>query len=259
MFGGNRFYFFDATLDIWGSFLSSCALVTWAMGNRAVCREYSKFNESFERQLENGGPKVGCIVWGSETIYWNLGISDRLLRHPASGISGQRSQCCCYSESGVNEPISKTRNPWTSTSLFRIFLVFKSLSFQCNSVLKNFENQLIDFFDAASFVTNSAAFLLDSTFICGFYIHVTALFGIYSFKSSFQGIQMVLFFLWYLQSILMLVLSLKRPTTLQTLVRSSLACFSDREGLDSRFSTSFLFRKNSRFLTFEPSREFNST
>uniref|UniRef100_A0A914P2L7 Uncharacterized protein n=1 Tax=Panagrolaimus davidi TaxID=227884 RepID=A0A914P2L7_9BILA len=86
------------------------------------------------------------------------------------------------------------------------------------STMKSFETQFIDLLQTATFITNNSVVLLNVTFICGLYIHITSQFALRAFLNSFQFIQLSLFGLWFAQSMMLLVLSLGRPSALRSLV-----------------------------------------
>uniref|UniRef100_A0AC35FD38 Gustatory receptor n=2 Tax=Panagrolaimus sp. PS1159 TaxID=55785 RepID=A0AC35FD38_9BILA len=148
MFGGKTLYFIDGIFIIWGAFLSTCALLTYLLANRAICRQYDYFNQKLRKHCENGSIK-------------NL------------------------------------------------------------STMKSFETQFIDLLQTATFITNNSVVLLNVTFICGLYIHITSQFALRAFLNSFQFIQLSLFGLWFAQSMMLLVLSLGRPSALRSLMKET--------------------------------------
>uniref|UniRef100_A0AC34FWF0 Uncharacterized protein n=1 Tax=Panagrolaimus sp. ES5 TaxID=591445 RepID=A0AC34FWF0_9BILA len=58
MFGGKILYFIDGVIIIWGGYLSTCALLTYLLANRTICRQYEYFNQTLRKHIESQSTKT---------------------------------------------------------------------------------------------------------------------------------------------------------------------------------------------------------
>ena len=78
---------------------------------------------------------------------------------------------------------------------------------------------MIDFLEAASFITNTAAPLLDLTFVMGIFMQIQAQFALRAFSTTMGPIQNALLGFWVAESVVLLVLATNKPAKLHSLVR----------------------------------------
>uniref|UniRef100_A0AC35F7A5 Gustatory receptor n=1 Tax=Panagrolaimus sp. PS1159 TaxID=55785 RepID=A0AC35F7A5_9BILA len=154
----------DAIINLWGSYISACALTVYLLANRAICRQYHSFNKILKSH----------IIDGSIMNY---------------------------------------------------------------QVIKEHESQIIDFMSSACYITNTTAFLINLTFMTGILAQISAQFALRAFSLrilaqisaqfalrafSLSAIENVIFGIWTAQSIVLLVVSTKRPAILQSLLNETI-------------------------------------